>query len=152
MRRWLAWVVLPAVLVGALVIGTRGDGAPPTDAERTAALASELRCPTCRGQSVLDSDAPAATAIRSEIARRVQEGQSDEEIFSYIDGRFSDSLRLTPPRTGVASLVWVLPVAGLVVAGAALALTFRRWRADSAPHVTDDDRRLVQRALREPDA
>ncbi len=100
MRRWLPWLVLAAVLVGALVVGARSDGSAPTSAERAAALAADLRCPICRGQSVLDSDAPAAAAIRSEIARRVDEGQSDEEILAYVDSRFSESLRLTPPRCG----------------------------------------------------
>lgn len=143
--------MLATVLAGALMVGARSDGSVPTNAERTAALAGDLRCPTCRGQSVLDSDAPAAAAIRSEIARRVDEGQSDEEILAYIDSRFSESLRLTPPRTGVASLVWVVPVMALVVAGGGLALAFRRWQVAAAPAVSDEDRRRVQRALEEAD-
>lgn len=146
-RRWLPWLALALVLAGALVAGADGDG-PRTDGERAADLASDLRCPTCRGQSVLDSDAPAAAAIRTEIDRRVAEGQSDEEIYAYFEGRFGESLRLTPPRSGLGALVWVLPVTGLVVALAGLAVAFRRWRADPVPEVNDDDRRRVARALR----
>lgn len=149
MRRWLPWVLLPVVLAGALVVGASGDDGPRTDAQRAADLAGELRCPTCRGQSVRDSDAPAAEFIRNEIDRRVGEGQGDEEILAYFDGQFGESLRLTPPRSGLASLVWALPVAALVTAVAGLALAFRRWRADPAPAVTDDDRARVDQALRE---
>lgn len=149
MRRWLTWVALSAVLVGALVLGSGGDG-PRTAAERSADLASQLRCPTCQGQSVLDSNAPAAEAIRTEVRRRVDAGESDAEILAYIDGQFADSLILTPPRSGVGALVWILPVAGLVLAVAGLALAFRRWRGDPSPEVTDDDRRRVAEALRPP--
>ena len=150
LRRWLPWAVLALVLGAALVAGGGGDDGPRTDAERVAHLAAELRCPTCRGQSVLDSNAPAADGIRNEIARRVGEGQGDEEILASFDEKFGESLRLTPPRSGLASLVWVLPVAALVAAVAGLATAFRRWRAEPAPQVSDDDRALVARARRPP--
>ena len=41
-----------------------------------------------------------------------------------------DSILLTPPRDGVAGLVWVLPVLALVTAAGALTVAFRRWRRD----------------------
>ena len=149
MRRWLPWLALSVVLVGALVVGSGSDG-PRTPGQRAVDLSSQLRCPTCQGQSVLDSNAPAAEAIRTEIRRRVDAGESDEEILAYIDGQFADSLLLTPPRSGVGALVWALPVAGVVIAAAGLALAFRRWRGDHAPEVSDDDRRRVAEALRPP--
>lgn len=145
-RRWGPWLALVVVLAGALVVGTAGTGGPRTDAERKAHLASELRCPTCRGQSVRDSDAPAAAAIRAEISRRVDEGQSDDEILAYVDGKFPESLRLTPPASGMGAVVWALPVVALVAAVAGLAVAFRRWRAEPLPAPSDDDRALVERA------
>ena len=145
-RRWAPWLGLAVVVAASLAVGTAGTGGPPTAAERKAHLASELRCPTCRGQSVRDSDAPAAAAIRAEIGRRVDEGQSDEEILAYVDGKFPESLRLTPPASGLGALVWALPVVALVAAVAGLAVAFRRWQADPLPAPTDDDRALVERA------
>jgi len=128
-RRWGSWVVLLVVIVGALVVGTTDTGAR-TDEERIESIASSVRCPTCRGQSVADSDAIAAENVRREIARRVGEGESDDEIRSALAARFGDTIILTPPRSGVAGLVWVLPVAGLVVAVAGLVVAFRRWRRE----------------------
>lgn len=147
MRRWGTWLALAVVLIGALVLGSGSDG-PPTSAERSADLASQLRCPTCQGQSVLASNAPAAEAIRSDIRRRVDAGESDQEILAYIDGQFADSLLLNPPRSGLGALVWALPVVGLVVAVAGLAMAFRRWRPGPEPVVSDDDRRRVAEARR----
>ncbi len=129
MRRWLPWVAVALVLVAGLALGTRQDGGPRTEAERVEAVTASVRCPTCRGQSVRDSDAPVAAAIRSEVGRRLADGQTEDEVRAYLVGRYGRSVLLNPPRSGLAGLVWVLPVVAVVVAGAALALAFRRWRA-----------------------
>lgn len=147
-RQRFAWLVLALVLAGALMIGANGDDGPQTSAERAEALSTQLRCPTCQGQSVRDSNAPAAEAIRLEVRRRVDEGQADEDILAYVDGQFAGSQLMTPPRSGIGALVWILPVAGVVVAVAGLAVVFRRWRVEPSPSVSDDDRRRVADALR----
>ena len=146
MRRWLPWIVLALVVVAALAVGTSTDG-PRTPEERVRAVAATVRCPTCRSQSVRDSDAPAAEHIRAEIRRRVDAGQGDDDIRAYLVSRYGQSILLTPPRSGVAALVWVLPVAGLVLALAGLAVAFRRWRPSSV-EIATEDRVLVERARR----
>lgn len=149
MRRWLPWAALAAVVVAALAVGTfdRGGG-PRSDEDRASSLAEGFRCPTCRGQSVADSDAPAAVAIRRQIERRIDEGRSDGEIRDYILSRYPRSEQV-PPRSGLAGLVWALPVAVLVVAVCALAVAFRRWRVvGSRGGPSADDRVLVERARR----
>ena len=128
-RRWGSWCLLVGVVLGALAVGTSDTGAR-TEEERIEAIASSVRCPTCRGQSVADSDAIAAQNVRREIARRVGEGETDDEIRGALAARFGEGIILTPPRSGVAGLVWVLPVAGLVVAIAGLVVAFRRWRRE----------------------
>ena len=144
-RNWL-WALLVVVLAGALVLGTRVDRGPRSPEERVEALTGSFQCPTCRGQSVRDSAAPVAAAIRSEVARRVQAGESDDAIRAYVVSRYGEAVLLNPPRDGVAGLVWALPVVALVAAGAGLAFAFRRWRAEPGVAVTDADRRLVERA------
>lgn len=138
------------VLLGALLVGVTEDPSPRTEADRVKAIASELQCPTCQGLSAAESDAPAAQAVREEIRDRLREGQSRGEIQRYFVSRFGTGILLKPEATGVASLVWVLPVAGGIAAVVALALTFRRWRReqDDAPAPSEDDRALVERVLR----
>ena len=53
-NRWV-WAAMGVVLVVALAVGARDDGTPRTNAERSAHLASTLRCPTCRSQSALET-------------------------------------------------------------------------------------------------
>jgi cytochrome c-type biogenesis protein CcmH len=129
LRRWGSWALLVVVVVGALVVGTTDTG-DRTEEERIEAIASSVRCPTCRGQSVADSDAIAAENVRREIARRVGEGETDDEIRNALAARFGEGIILTPSRSGVTGLVWVLPVAGAVVAFAGLVFAFRRWKRE----------------------
>lgn len=143
--RVASWGLMAVVLVAALAVGAR-DGGPPTDAERVQRITEEIRCPTCRSQSVADSDAPAAEAIREETLRRVQEGQTDEQIRDYLVGRYTEEIRLEPPGRGVGAVVWVLPLAALAAALVALAVAFRRWRPRGR-RVSDEDRALVERAM-----
>ena len=151
MRSRLPWVALVVVVGVALGIGTfdRSGGAR-SDEERASSLAEDFRCPTCRGQSVADSDAPAAVAIRTQIDRQIDEGRSDAEIREYVLSRYPRSEQV-PPRSGLAGLVWVLPVAAVVLAAAALAVAFRRWRVVGGRRpASEEDRVLVERARRAP--
>lgn len=148
MRRALSILLPVLVVVVALAIGSQGSGGPATDAERAQAIAGTVRCPTCRGQSVASSDAPAAVEIRREIDRRVAAGQGEEEVQAGLVAAYGEGVLLNPPGSGVAGLVWVLPVAGLVIGAGALTLAFRRWRPAVVGEATDEDRRLVEAARR----
>ena len=151
MRRWLPWAALAAVVVVALAVGTFDrSGGPRSDEDRASSLAESFRCPTCRGQSVAASDAPAAQAIRQQIGRQIDEGRSDGEIRDYVLSRYPRS-EMVPPRSGLAGLVWALPVAALVVAVSVLAVAFRRWRVvGDGRGPSADDRTLVEQARRGP--
>lgn len=123
------WLILGAVFVVLMIVGSQRDANPATPQERIEVVARRLACPTCDGESVAESRGAASQAIRQEIARLVAEGQlNDDEIVMTIDDRYAESLRLTPGSTGLESLVWVLPVTVAAVAVAGLAFAFRRWR------------------------
>ena len=143
----LPWLVMAVVLVPALVIGTRGRSGPPTENQRVQRIASQVRCPTCRELSAAESDAAAAKAVRTEIRRRVRAGEGDGHILAFLVSRYGDDILLKPKSSGVASLVWVLPVAALICALAGLGVAFRRWRARPGVAVSPEDRALVEREL-----
>ncbi len=127
MKLKLSYTLMTVVLAGALWAGTHSS-APATPEQLALALEQSIKCPVCRGQSVAESDSEASKAIRTEITRRIDEGQSDDEIRAFFAQTLGDDILLRPPSSGVAGLVWVLPVVGLVVAGGGIALAFMRWR------------------------
>jgi cytochrome c-type biogenesis protein CcmH len=144
--RRAAWAGLLVVVVASLAIAGR-TAHGPTPAQQAASIASEVRCPTCEGQSAELSDAPAAKAVRTFILEQVQAGQSRGQIERALEDRYGSDILLRPPASGVAGLVWVLPVVALVVAVAGLAAAFRRWRTMREPPLSDADRAMVASAL-----
>jgi cytochrome c-type biogenesis protein CcmH len=147
-RSWLPYLVLCPVLVAALIVGSRGGDGPVTDQERVDRIARQVRCPTCESQSVADSRAPASDAIRDEVQRRVDNGERDSEILSFLVGRYGKDILLKPEARGVTGLVWVLPLVAAVCALAGLGFAFRRWRARPPTEVSAEDRALVSEARR----
>lgn len=144
-----SWIVMALVAAIALSVGGTGGRAPQTEAERVRSIASGVQCPSCQGLSAAESDAIAAQAVRDAIREGIRDGQSDEEIRAFLVSRFGDEILLRPKATGISALVWAIPVVALVMAFAGLVATFRRWkREQEGPEPTDDDRRLVESALR----
>ena len=124
--RKLAWAALGAVVLVALVIGVT-DRNPATNEERARNIGRTVMCPACSGETVADSQAPVAVNIRKQIARKVAEGESDDEIRDDLASTYGNRIILNPPKSGIAGLVWALPVAALVAAAAGLVLAFRKW-------------------------
>jgi cytochrome c-type biogenesis protein CcmH len=147
-RRVVPAVALAAVVVVALVIGGGGgSGRPRSAAARTEAIAGDIRCPICQGLSVADSHTPTAEAMKEEIRRRIDAGESDAEIRASFVARYSEEILLRPETSGVSALVWILPVVALVAAIGGLVFAFRRWRRQPTLSATDEDRALVEAAL-----
>ena len=51
--------------------------------KRVDKVSKNLRCLICQGQSVYDSQSEFALSIRDLIIKKIDEGQTDEEIYDY---------------------------------------------------------------------
>jgi cytochrome c-type biogenesis protein CcmH len=128
-RRLLLVVAgMAVVAVAVLSVATwLQPAAARSPAERSLALARQMRCPDCQALSVAESHTNAAAAIRAEIERQVASGRSDEEIRRHFTEQYGEWILLAPPEP----LVWWLPVAGVVVGVLALAAWYGVGRAAS---------------------
>lgn len=128
MTRRISYVVMAVAAVAALAVGIFDEGPARATEDRVEDIAATIRCPQCRGQSAADSDAASARAVRAEIAERLDAGRSADEIRDYFAASYGEEILLTPPSTGVGSLVWILPVVVVVAGAGGLAVAFARWR------------------------
>lgn len=144
----LSWLLVGVAAVTMLAFGVVDGRDDRTNAERAHDIGATIACPQCVGQSVVESDVAIAREIRAEIGRLVVAGHSDDDIRARFAERYGDWVILTPSRSGVSGLVWIIPVVGLVVGVGLLALTLTRWRRASmtGEEVTDHDRALVESA------
>jgi cytochrome c-type biogenesis protein CcmH len=123
MRR-LGLGTLAALAVAlALVAPAAASERQPTLAE----LESETVCPVC-GTTVDQSAAPVADRMRAFMRARIAAGDTKSEIKRKLVAEFGPTvIETAPPRRGFDWLAWLLPGAGLVAAGAALAFAVVRW-------------------------
>lgn len=143
-RSKTAWLLLLAAALSALVISTQVEGPPRTNEDRVRSLSEDFACPTCDGQSVAESNAVVAEEIRRDIRRRVDAGQSDQQITEALVASYGDSVDLRPQTGGLIGLIWILPVVVMVFGFAGLASVFQRWRSMEAKTATDADVALVE--------
>lgn len=143
-RRRLPWIALVTVVLGAFAWVLLVPQGSPSAAERTRAIASQLRCLECQGLSVADSRTTTAEAIKTDIRRRVDAGESDGQIKqAYVD-RYGEYVLLEPSHSN--PLLWVLPVLIVGIGAAGIAFVVLRNARRPRLHASDDDRAIVAAA------
>lgn len=121
-----AALVLVVLLAAAPAVAV---GAPRDVDARVKRIVAQLRCPVCQNLSVQDSPSKVAGAFRERVRQLVVAGRSDQQVLDFFVARYGDWILLSPPKRGIALIVWLAPIL-LLAGGLALAVaTVRRWTA-----------------------
>ena len=119
--------------------------------ERARVISKELRCLVCQNQSIDDSDAPLARDLRVLVRERLQAGESDEEVINFVVDRYGDFVLLRPPVKASTLVLWLSPVAALLV-GIFLLLTWFRKQKQFVPvqakPLSDEEKKKLQAAFK----
>jgi cytochrome c-type biogenesis protein CcmH len=147
MRRILAFLLL-----GCLPLLAQASTEPtmldPVSQRRLVDLSAQLRCLVCQNQSIAESNAELAVDLRNQINEQIKLGRSDKEIVDFMVTRYGDFVLYRPPFKATTALLWIGPIALLLLAVLVFyrTLVSRRARVDERP-LTDAERAEAQRML-----
>ena len=105
----------------------------PAKEARARNLSRELRCMVCQNQSIDDSEAPLARALRLLVRERIAAGDSESQVINFLVARSGEFVLLKPRFERQTLLLWLVPPLVLFGGGAALWMHTRR-RAKDVPH------------------
>ena len=130
---------------------------------RVRQITDQLRCPTCQGISVNDSEASFSVQIKDKVRRMLEEGQNEEQIKSYFVSRYGEWILRAPMKEGLGLVLWVLPFLMIMLVGGWLMLRVYRNQhgskhagadaaaaevAPSAVGLTPEQQERIQRDLK----
>tara|TARA_B100000508_G_scaffold101523_1_gene79957 strand:+ start:632 stop:1042 length:411 start_codon:yes stop_codon:yes gene_type:complete len=87
----------------------------PKQEIRARDISKNIRCLVCQNQSIDNSSAPLAKDLRTLIRIKVQENDSDEEIYKFLTDRYGDFILLKPPFKISTFLLWSLPFVFVII-------------------------------------
>jgi cytochrome c-type biogenesis protein CcmH len=118
---------------------------------RARALSAELRCLVCQNESIDDSNAALAHDIRVLLRERIQKGDTDQQVISFLVSRYGEFILLKPPFDWNTLLLWLAPPGALAIGGLAATLSYRkrRNRVTEAAPLSEAEAADLQRFLAE---
>lgn len=144
--------IFALLLLGCLPLLTQASTEPtmldPVSQKRLVDLSAQLRCLVCQNQSIAESNAELAVDLRNQINEQIKLGRSDKEIVDFMVTRYGDFVLYRPPFKATTALLWIGPIALLLLAVVVFyrTLVSRRTRVDERP-LTDAERAEAQRML-----
>ena len=87
----------------------------PKQEVRARNISKNIRCLVCQNESIDDSSAPLANDLRALIRIKVQENDTDEEIYKFLTDRYGDFILLKPPFKISTFLLWSLPFVFFII-------------------------------------
>ena len=87
-------------------------------------IAKNLRCLVCQGQSVYDSDSEFAISLKLVIKNKIQEGMSEEQIYSFLKIKYGEWILYDPVFNRNTYFLWLLPILIFLAGGAIIIRKF----------------------------
>jgi cytochrome c-type biogenesis protein CcmH len=118
----------------------RPKGSPITAAvldQQTTQVSQKLRCPVCQGLSIADSPAAMAQNMKQQVRELLSRGYTEEQILDYFERSYGQFVLLEPKRAGFNWIVWLAPIAGLLIGGWIIVSAIRNLQTGRAARVED---------------
>ena len=137
-------LALPALAQQAAVDQRSDD---PALEARVKQLGYELRCLVCQNETIAESHAPLAIDLRNQVREQLASGRSEDEVKAYLVERYGDFVLFRPPFKASTLLLWLGPIALLVIAMLSLLGRLRRRQHETTAPELSTAERAEARAL-----
>ena len=78
-------------------------------------ITSKLRCMTCQNQTVYDSDEDFSKDLKKIIIKKLQNGESKEEIINFLAKRYGEYILFEPKIDAKNIFLWTFPFIALLI-------------------------------------
>ncbi|MDF2154302.1 cytochrome c-type biogenesis protein [Vibrio sp. CAU 1672] len=85
--------------------------------QRAITLAKTLRCPQCRNQNLIESNAESAKDLRYKVYTMINNGYSEDEVKQYLIIRYGDIILYDPEFNYSTALLWIIPLVLMIFFG-----------------------------------
>ena len=89
--------------------------------EQTINITKNLRCLICQGQTIHESNSDFAESMKKYIKGELENGKTDEEIFSSLVEKYGQWIVYDPGISRNTLLLWSLPLLLFLIGGAIIA-------------------------------
>ncbi len=120
-------------LLGLALLATPvlAQDAPITDDEVNE-VARDLYCPVCENTPLDVCPTQACADWRELIREQLSEGRTAEDVKAYFVRQYGEGVLSNPPKSGFNLILWLLPVAAVVLGGVFFTRYMRSLRASMA--------------------
>ena len=147
---WITVFLIFIFLCPAFSVSTAADS--DDFSARFRKLSDELRCPTCQGLSVKDSDAGFSNSIKDKIRELMKDGKSDKEILAYFVKRYGEWILRAPTKSGFNLVLWILPGVGILIGLFIVLFRSKRWvsqpQQEKLSSLSPEEERKIKEDLR----
>jgi len=116
-------------------------------------IAHKLRCPTCQGLSVKESEAGLAVNMKAKIRSLLEEGKSESDVLEFFLERYGEWILRSPPKSGFNMLLWFLPGTIIILAILILFILMKKKEyhvsEKSAVALTAEEEAQIEKELRQ---
>ena len=124
-------IVLVVAVLAAVAAMYFGPASAPTvdtiesDAQR---VFTNVMSPFCPGMTMATCTSSNAADVREEVRARLRKGESAQAIEDSLYARFGNEYRAVPQAEGRGMIVWLFPLAAMVLSGIGVAWLAKRAR------------------------
>lgn len=123
-----AWLVAGLLALTMLPALAQDAGRTVSDDEVNK-IAKEVYCPVCESTPLDVCETQACSDWRELIRTKLAQGESAEQIYAYFAEQYGDRVLATPPARGLNLILWIWPVAAVLLGGFIFSRYMRTLRA-----------------------